>query len=176
MLNNKALLFVFCIIFLCVCPFCTQSQEAPQTNTLIASVEVEGFVQLELAPDSLSLGRMQPGSSTTPTPVGIICTTNVNTPWVLTLHSRSPFVSSENFEIPLSNFNWQVESSDEEGTPVLSGTLSMDPVTIYVAPETEYVTEAPVELTLLFTVDIPAGQARGTYEGFIIVTMQPAVM
>jgi len=155
--------------------FCAAQPGNPSTPThdLTANVEVEGFAMLEVVPDQLSLGRAQPGEPTDPVSLGITCMTNLNEPWSLTLYTKNPFYKQpeEDHQIPHSNFNWQL--IDSGGELVTEGTMPSEPLVMYTAGMEEYITETPVELALLFSVDIPQGQAKGVYQTTITVSMQP---
>lgn len=155
--------------------FAQTGEDSTPTHELNASVEVAGFAQLILEPDELSLGMAQPGESTDPTALGITCMTNLNEPWSLSMHVDDPLrTETDEFVILNSNVNWRLLNSD--GEMVLYGTMPSEPFVIYTAGMEDYVTETPIELALIFSIDIPQGQAKGAYSTLITVTMQPENM
>ncbi len=167
MLNCVKLLLVSHLFLL---SFSSLSHASQQDTPLVATVEVRSIFKISIQSTMLNFGTVDPGISSSKKIVPISCTTNNNNAWSVSVNVQSP-LAYEQYEIPLSNFKWEISTLNGTGQVVPSGEMSLSPNNFYTAALDENITETPIELALSLYVDVPRGQVAGTYRTIVIITM-----
>ena len=140
-------------------------------NTVYVNVAVNSDFSISVHPTSLNFNQNAPDTTTETKEIYIVCTTNNNNPWNVSIKVISELTSGI-YTIPNENFNWWMGGLVGGGTwNATEGDLSTIPFSFYEAGAAEYITSTPVELSLQFNVDIPATQIAGAYITTLVLTM-----
>lgn len=158
-------------IIILICLSIPSSLHASQQDTpLTATVNVESVFKISIQSQAIDFGTVEPGFSSAKRNIGISCVTNNNRTWSVSLYAQSP-LSYEGYEIPNSNFKWEIQVIEGTGQAAQSGVMDIMPVNFYIAGMDDYITETPVELMLSLSIDVPQGQVAGQYSTVVVITM-----
>lgn len=152
--------------FVCAASRAIASQDV---SNLDASVGVNPVFTISANPSILNFGNVDPGATTESKDLYVVCATNNNMPWSVSINITSELTSGT-ATIPNDNFNWWGAAGSGVWNPG-TGNLSAAPFTFYQAGSQDYITNPNVELHLMFNIDIPQNQAAGTYSTTLILTM-----
>ena len=141
-----------------------------QDTPLTATVSVSSIFKISLNTTAIDFGTVDPGSVSKRKNIEMRCLTNNNRPWTVSMRSHAPLSYGE-YEIPNSNFKWELKTQKGTGTSAGSGTIETSPVNIYTAGMDDYITEEHVKLKLSLYVDVPEGQVAGQYRTIITLSM-----
>ena len=141
-----------------------------QDTPLTATVDVNSVFKISIQTSVLDFGTIEPGHSSSKKNVGISCVTNNNRAWSVSLYAQSP-LSYDLYEIPNTNFKWEMQVINGTGQVTQSGVMGITPVNFYIAGMDDYITEIPVELMFFLSVDVPQGQVAGRYSTVVVITM-----
>lgn len=171
-MNMKKSVFYFILIFMLIMimsgvkyAFATQ-----QYANMDATVGVNPVFVMSVNPSTINFGSVDPGTSTEERQLTVSCVTNNNNPWSVSVRVVSEFTSGT-FTIPNENFNWRGSSTGSGRWNSGDGRMSTTPFTFYEASASEYITTPKVDLNMFLSIDVPQGQAAGTYSTILALTM-----
>ena len=141
-----------------------------EVSNLDASVGVNPVFTISANPPTLNFGNVDPGITTEAKDLYVVCITNNNRPWSVSISITSELTSGT-FTVPNDNFNWWGWATGSGTWNPGTGNLSTTPFAFYQAGSQDYITNPNVELHLTFNIDIPQNQAAGTYSTTLVLTM-----
>ncbi|MBU4376345.1 MAG: hypothetical protein KKD29_02570 [Candidatus Omnitrophica bacterium] len=168
MISKKYLILASGLFFfVCAAGHAIASQDV---SNLDASVGVNPVFTISANPPTLNFGNVDPGITTEPKDLYVVCVTNNNMPWSVSINITSELTSGT-ATISNDNFNWWGWATGSGTWNPGTGNLSTTPFAFYQAGGQDYITNPNVELHLTFNIDIPQNQAAGTYSTTLILTM-----
>ncbi|MFH0772111.1 MAG: hypothetical protein V1933_05775 [Candidatus Omnitrophota bacterium] len=160
-----AVSLLFKLFLCCPCLFASSNDAG-----LSISVGVNSVFSIKVSPTSLDFGSADPGAVTPTKTVVIECVTNNNNQWIVQISDAAELTAGV-YTIANGEFNWWGSSNGSGYWNPGTAKMSVEPQTFYTAASDEYITTAPVVLTVNLNVDIPNYQPAGTYVTTIEFTM-----